>query len=129
MGLLSTWSSYRNTPHESTSEKPSFLLFGRDCRYTVEAAFLPESELEDTDITDYRCELASVLTQARDVAASTIQTAQTRYKRQYEKNKINNCVAGEHRVGNRILIRFPQDKTGKLRMLSRPWHGPFRSIC
>ena len=30
--------AYRNTPHESTGEKPSFLLFGIDCRTTMEAA-------------------------------------------------------------------------------------------
>ncbi len=32
--------AYRNTPHESTAEKPSFLLFGRDCRSPSEAALL-----------------------------------------------------------------------------------------
>ncbi len=32
--------AYRNTPHESTREKPSFLLFGFDCRSPTEAALL-----------------------------------------------------------------------------------------
>ena len=35
--------AYRNTPHESTGEKPSFLLFGIDCRTPTEAALLPPS--------------------------------------------------------------------------------------
>ena len=30
--------AYRNTPHSSTGEKPSFLLFGFDCRHPTEAA-------------------------------------------------------------------------------------------
>ena len=27
-----------------------------------------------------------------------------------------------------MLVRFPQDETGKQRKLSRPWHGPYRII-
>ena len=49
--------SYRNTPHSSTGEKPSFLLFGVDCRSPTEAAFMPTSRLQPTDIVDYREEL------------------------------------------------------------------------
>jgi len=33
--------AYRNTPHETTGEKPSFLLYGRDLRSPVENLFLP----------------------------------------------------------------------------------------
>ena len=33
--------AYRNTPHNSTGEKPSFLLFGVDCRSPTEAALVP----------------------------------------------------------------------------------------
>ena len=32
--------SGRNTPHDATLEKPSFLLFGMDCRQQIEAALL-----------------------------------------------------------------------------------------
>ena len=49
--------AYRNTPHESTKEKPSFLLFGFDCRSPTEAAYLPPDSLQDIDITDYHQEL------------------------------------------------------------------------
>ena len=27
-----------------------------------------------------------------------------------------------------MLVRFPQEKVGKMRKLSRPWHGPFRVL-
>ena len=37
-GVLFT---YCNTPHSSTGEKPSFLLYGMDCRSPTEAAHLP----------------------------------------------------------------------------------------
>ena len=38
--------AYRNTPHEATDEKLPYLLYGRDCRYPIEAAFLPANEVE-----------------------------------------------------------------------------------
>ena len=41
--------AYHNTPHESTQEKPSFLLYGVDCRSLTEAAFLPQEGLEFTN--------------------------------------------------------------------------------
>jgi len=68
-GLL--W-AYRNTPHKSTGEKPSFLLFGVDCRTPSESALLPPSSLDPTDVADYREELALSLSSARALAASQI---------------------------------------------------------
>ena len=32
------------------------------------------------------------------------------------------------RVGDWILVRFPQDESGRWRKLSRPWHGPYRIL-
>ena len=37
--------AYRNTPHISTGEKLSFLLYGVDCRTPTEAAYLPVSDI------------------------------------------------------------------------------------
>ena len=31
-------------------------------------------------------------------------------------------------VGDWILVRFPQDESGKKRKLSKPWHGPYRVV-
>ena len=44
--------AYQNTPHESTGEKPSFLLFGMDCRSPTEASLMPLSELRPVDVED-----------------------------------------------------------------------------
>ena len=46
--------AYRNTPHESTGEKPLLLLFGVDCRTPTEAALLPLSPLKPVDVSDSR---------------------------------------------------------------------------
>lgn len=112
--------AYRNTPHEATGEKPSYLLYGRDCRYPIEAAFLPANEVEPADLTDYRRELTEMLTRARDHASQAIQAAQKRYKTYYDK--VNRCSPVS------LLIRFPQEESGKQRKLSRPWHGPYRVV-
>ena len=44
--------AYCNTPHSSTGKKPSFLLFGFDCRSPTETAFLPvrTKSLRATDV-------------------------------------------------------------------------------
>lgn len=114
--------AYRNTPHEATQEKPSFLLFGVDCRSPTEAALLPTEPLEPTDVADYREELVLSLSSARAVAVEAIKKAQGRYKAQYDKKShpVN------YRVGDWVLVRFPQEETTKQRKLSRPWHGPYR---
>ena len=120
-GLL--W-AYRNTPHESTGEKPSFLLFGWDCRSPSEAALLPPSPRKSTSVEDYREKLVLTLSSARDAALASIRKAQGRYKAQYDRG----TDEYPYWVGDWVLIRFPSEETGKLRKLSRPWHGPYRVV-
>ena len=62
----------RNTPHESTKEKLSFLLFGVDLRSPMEAALLPPRTVESVDLVDYREELMLSLSSARELAVSSI---------------------------------------------------------
>ena len=57
--------AYRNVPHSSTGEKPSFLLYGFDCRHPTEAALLPPKSLGPTDVSDYREKLVLSLSSAR----------------------------------------------------------------
>ena len=67
-----------------TKGKPSYLLFGTDCRFPTEAAFLPTESTEYGDILEYREEVTLSLLSARELAASNIKTAQ-KYKEQYDK--------------------------------------------
>ena len=46
--------AYRNTPHESSRGKPSYLHIGIDWRTPTEAAFLPQTTSEVIDMLDYR---------------------------------------------------------------------------
>ena len=118
-GLL--W-AYRNTPHKSTGEKLSFLLFCIDRRTPSESALL--SPIDPTEVSDYREELMLSLSSARTLAASQIQKAQSKYKKCYDKK----TKLSTFKVGQWVLVRFPHEETGKMRKLSRPWHGPFRVV-
>ena len=118
--------AYRNTPHDSTGEKPSFLLLGHDCRTPTEACYLPDTPAQVTSVEDYREELVLPLTSARNLAAQAIQKAQERYKRNYDQR--STYTTTPFRVGDWVLVHMPQDESGLQRKLSRPWHGPFRII-
>ena len=117
--------AYRNTPHESTREKPSYLLYGVDLRSPTEAALLPPESMEPGDVSDYREELVTSLSSARELAVDSIRAAQARYKHYYDKKSRPVTL----KLGDWVLIRFPQDEAGKQRKLSRPWHGPGTALA
>ena len=106
--------AYRNVPHESTAEKPSYLLYGMDCKTLSEAAYTPPSSLQLTDIEDYKYEVTLVLSSARTEAAKSIQRAQQRYKQQYDRK--SNSV--KYHTGEWVLVTYSADETGKNRKLS-----------
>ena len=116
--------AYRNTPHSSTREKPSYLLFGFDCRFPSEAALLPSTPLNVTDVSDYREELVLTLSNARNIAMKTNLESQRRYKEQYDKT----AATPKFWIGDWVLVHFAQEETGKMRKLSQPWHGPYRIV-
>ena len=66
------------------------------------------------------------LPSTREIAAANIQKAQEKYKKSYDRN--TNCSDTPFRVGEWVLVRFPQDETGESRRLSRPWYGPYRVV-
>ena len=92
--------AYRNTPHDSTGEKPSFLLFGVDCRYPTEAALLHPSSVKPVAVEDYREELMLMLREACKQAAVSIQRAQQRYKKYYDQHSRDSTI----RVGDWVLV-------------------------
>ena len=117
---------YRNAPHESTGEKPSYLLFGVDLRSLTEAAFLPSTELDWSDVGDYRKEVVASLSSARSLAVESIhvQKSQKKYKEHFDKK----AHQKDYHVRDQVLVHFPQEEQGKLHKLSQPWHGPYRVV-
>ena len=64
--------AYHNTPHETTGEKRSFLLFGYDCWTPSEAALLLPSSLDPTTVSDYREHVMLSLSSVRDLAVQSV---------------------------------------------------------
>ena len=113
--------AHRNVTHESTGEKPSFLLLGIDCHTP---ALLPSNELEVTEVSDYQEKVILSLSTARRLAAESITTAQAWYKHSYDQT----ARQANYKRGDWVLVHFPQDERRKGRKLSRPWHGPYRVV-
>ena len=77
-GLL--W-AYQNTPHESMGENPSNQLpLGIECRLSTEAALLPPSNIQLTELASYREEFILSLSTARNATAKHILKAQKKNK-------------------------------------------------
>ena len=114
--------AYRNIPHESTGEKPFYLLFGMDCRTPSEASYLPETPIQLGTVEDYRDELVLSLSSARELAVASIQRAQAKYKENFDRK----AKVLTWKNGDWVLVHFPHEESGKNRKLSRPWHGPYR---
>ena len=114
--------AYRNTIHEATGEKPSFLLFGIDCRTPTEAALLPPSPLEPVDVSDYCQQLVLSLTAAHQTAVDCVKKAQQKYKKFYDRK----ASSRPYQIGDWVLVRFLAEESGKNRKLLQPWHGPYR---
>ena len=119
--LYGTLWAYRNTPHESTGEKPSFLLYGMDLRSPAEAELLAPEPHPPVSAEDYREQLIQTLLSSRHLAEETMRKPQKRYKFQFDKK----ARQRHYRVGDWVMVKFPQKKQGKLRKLSHPWHGPY----
>ena len=71
--------AYRNTPHIINCGETLILIVWERLSNPIEATFLPVTELEKTDVTDYHRELVLTLMRARDLAAQSIQDAQRKY--------------------------------------------------
>ena len=64
------------------------------------------------------------MSSVRELAAKSLHKSQQRAKKLYDRksDKVT------YRIGDWVLIKFPQEESGKNRKLSHPWHGPFRVV-
>ena len=106
--------------HPTNPPRRSHHFFGIDLKSPTEAVLLPPQASECTDLMDYQEELVLSFSTARELATKSIKATQNRYKKQYD----NRSKVVDIRVGDWTVVCFPQEETGKLRKLSRPWRGP-----
>ena len=76
------------------------------------------------DVEDYRLELTHGLTTAWKLARQKIGKAQMRQKEYYDRQ----AKEPRYKVGGRVMVFMPHDKTGKKRKMALPYHGPFRIV-
>ena len=113
--------AYRNVPHESTGEKPSYLLYGMDFKTPSKAAYIPPSLLQMIDIEDYEDEVTLVLSKTRQLKVYNEHNSAI-------KSKANSI---KYHTGECIFVQYPANETGKGRKLLGPWHGPYcvTTVC
>ena len=97
---------------------------GVDLHLPIEAVFLSPSELEWTAPEDYHEEVVTTLSSARSLAVEAIEGTQKTYKASYDRK----TEPKRFKIGQEVLVRFPQEEQGRLRKLSQPWHGLYRIV-
>jgi len=101
--------AYRNTPHETTGEKLSFLLYGQDLHSPVEAELLSPEQHPPMTTEDYREQLLQTLASSRQLAETTIHKAQRRYKGQFDRR----AQQRHYKVGDWVMVKYPPRRTRK----------------
>ena len=116
--------AYRAKPHASAGESPFCLIYGRDPRLPTETCLSPPQSKYVVDVQDYCSDLHRAMSSVWQAARKNVVEAQKRQKRQYDKK------AKEHhyRIGERVMVYMPWEKTGKKRKLALPYHGPYRIV-
>ena len=116
--------AYRSIVQESTKESPFFLVYGRDRRLPTGSLLEQSPVAYPVDAEDYRTELVSTLIKTRELALESIQKAQEKQRRFYDRQSRN----PKFQVGDRVMVFMPSETIGKDRKLARPYHGPYRVI-
>ena len=74
------------------------------------AEFLNPTSMKLTDVQNYHEELSLSLASVRDSIAKAMQTAQKRYKRQYNKK----AKPVTYQISEWVLVKFAVDESGKM---------------
>ena len=116
--------AYRVAVQESTQASPFFLLYGREPRTPTESALDQPRTVYQVDFPDYCTELVANLSDAWSLAHQNIERAQGKQKVQYDKRARESKL----KVGDRVMVHFPSQVTGKAWKFSRPFFGPYKVL-
>ncbi len=101
--------AYRSSVQASTKESPFYLLYGRDPRLPIDAAYQAYRRWSEIDVTDYARDVALRLTEAHDLALKYIDSAQEKQKRNYDR-RVNDT---NYSVGDKVYKYTPVWQTGE----------------
>ena len=116
--------AYRVAVQESTQASPFYLLYGREARIPTESALTQPRTPYQVDFPDYCSELVANLFDAWAVAHQNIEKAQKKQQVQYNKK----ATPSKLKVGDRVMVYFPNQVTGKAWKLARPYFGPYKVL-
>ena len=114
---------YRSTVQESTGESPFRLLYGRDPKLPTEDA-LSSPDCTQIDLSYYKTEVSSNLTEAWKLAQERIKKVQTHQKKQHDKYIRNNKFS----EGDILFPFDPSLKSGKAYKFAKPFCGPYKIV-
>ena len=117
--------AYRVAVQESTQMSPFYLLYGREPRVPTETALNQPRTVYQIDFPDYCSELVAHLSDAWALAHQNIKKAQSKQKAQYDKR----CRTPAIKVGDKVMVYFPDQVKGKAWKLARPYHGPYEVLA
>ena len=94
------------------------------CLLTHHAVLSPEKTKRLVDLKEYRVELAGNMSEAWELMRQCIRKAQKKQKDYYDRKG----RSPNFRIGERMFLFKPADKTRQAWKFSRPFHGPFRIV-
>ena len=77
------------------------------------------------DFPDYCSKLVAHLSDAWALAHQNIKKAQSKQKKQYDKRSTGPKI----KIGDQVMVYFPDQVKGKAWKLARPYHGPYKVLA
>lgn len=116
--------AYRVAVQESTQASPFYLLCGRQARSPTKSALTQPRTPYQVEFSDYCSELMANLSDAWALAHENIEKAQKKQKQQYDKR----ATPMKLKVGDRVMVHFPNQVKGKAWKLARPYFDPYKVL-
>ena len=115
--------SYISMPHSATKETPFFLLYGREMTGPFDD-IIRQNPVGWKSISEYKGNLALKMQEIFRRAKENLEVAAETMRVKYDRKAKNR----DFRVGESVMLFYPQLKKGRTKKLSKLWRGPFRVL-